>query len=125
MNDKTTTVQELRQLMKKFVDDRDWNQFHNAKNLSMTLATEVAELMEYFRFASFNEIPEIFKKDRDGIEKEVADVFLALMAFANAYNIDVTTAVKKKLEILNRRYPADVVRGSHNAKEIVGHQKGA
>lgn len=124
MNDKKTTVQELKQLMKAFVDDRDWNQFHNAKNVSMAIATEVGELMEYFRFASFEDIPDIFAKHRDGIEKEVADVLLAVLAFANAYDIDLAAASYKKIKLLDKRYPADMVRGDHNAKEIVGHQKG-
>ena len=55
MNDQTTTVSELAQLIAEFVDERDWNQFHSPKNISMSMAIEAAELMEHFQWISMQE----------------------------------------------------------------------
>ena len=59
MNDLTTTVSELAQLIADFVDERDWNQFHSPKNISMSMAIEAAELMEHFQWISTEESREV------------------------------------------------------------------
>ena len=104
MKDHLTTIQELKNKFRKFAQDRDWEKFHSAKNLSADIAIEAAELMEHFVWASSEESAEIFERNRQDIENEVADVAFALLQFCNMYNIDLSTAIDVKLEELGQRY---------------------
>jgi NTP pyrophosphatase (non-canonical NTP hydrolase) len=112
MNDTKTTLNDLKLLMKKVVDERDWNQFHSPKNLSMNIATEAAELMEKFLWvedgkAAFKEL----ETNRQDIEDECADVLIALISFANACKIDLSSAYAAKLENLKKKYPVEKSKG--------------
>ena len=97
-NDSTTTLQDLKKIAQKFRDERDWQQFHSPKNLSMKISIEAAELMEKFVWlsteASFQEI----ENNRQEIEDEMADVFICLVHFCNAANIDMSSAFLNKLK---------------------------
>jgi NTP pyrophosphatase (non-canonical NTP hydrolase) len=94
MADKDTTVDELRELVRHFVNERDWRQFHSPKNLSMALAIEAAELMEHFQWLT----PEASRPVVDdphklgNIGEELADVLCYALAIANELGIDVSTA---------------------------------
>src|SRR5581483_8277219 len=107
MNDMTTTVEQLKAQVAKVIAEREWNQFHSPKNLSMAIAAEAAELMEKFLWldspASFDELA----TNRQEIEDELADVLIAVIAFANAANIEVSSALKHKLAITAAKYPID------------------
>ncbi len=113
MSDSMTTVAELRGLMRKFVDERDWAQFHSPKNLSMALAIEAAELMEHFQWLT----PEASigirdsAKDFQEVREELADILAFALSFANALDIDISTAVQEKLVKSAAKYPADEFRG--------------
>ncbi len=113
MSDATTTVAELRGLIGKFVDERDWSQFHSPKNLSMAIAIEAAELMEHFQWLT----PEASIGIRDSAEdfqevrEELADILAFAQSFANALDIDMSTALKEKLVKNAEKYPADKFRG--------------
>ena len=76
MNDQTTTVAELAKLIADFVDERDWNQFHSPKNISMSMAIEAAELMEHFQWISMEESREATEdiEQLTAIGEELADV---------------------------------------------------
>ena len=112
MSDKTTTIDQLKQLVQAFVDERDWRQFHTPKNLSMSIAIEAAELMEHFQWvASPEREDEIAKHDREAIAEELADVLCYALSFANAMNIDVADALRDKLKKNADKYPADAFRG--------------
>src|SRR5262245_57335698 len=99
MPDQTTTVSELRDLLRVFVHERDWEQFHAPKNLSMALAIEAAELMEHFQWISV----EASRTLRDDPEKltavgeELADVVCYALALANELNLDLSDAVRAKM----------------------------
>ncbi len=113
MPDSTTTVADLRGLIRSFVDERDWSQFHSPKNLSMALAIEAAELMEHFQWLS----PEASSAIRDsaddfrGVREELADILCFALSFANALDIDLSTAIREKLVKNAAKYPADEFRG--------------
>jgi dCTP diphosphatase len=110
--DKNTTVQDLKNIVEKVISDRDWGQFHNAKNLSMAIATEAAELMEHFLWLSEKESSEAMSgKDKEEIEHEVVDVAWMLLCLCNSYDIDLTTAFKRKLEINQKKYPVEKAKG--------------
>lgn len=111
MQDKKTTVEQLKKRIEKFVRDRDWEQFHSPKNLSMAIAIEAAELMEHFQWHSKNQDLQKLTKSRREIEKELADIFAYLLSFSSLYDIDLTTALKKKMKINARKYPIRLARG--------------
>jgi NTP pyrophosphatase (non-canonical NTP hydrolase) len=113
MSDAETTIRELRQIVKRFVDERDWNQFHDPKNLSMAIATEAAELMEHFRWLTgpqalaLRDSPDELKQVRE----ELADILCFTLSFANALDIDLATALRDKMIKNAEKYPADRFRG--------------
>jgi dCTP diphosphatase len=113
MSDAETTIRELRQIVKRFVDDRDWNQFHDPKNLSMAIATEAAELMEHFRWLTgsqalaLRDSPDELRQVRE----ELADILCFTLSFANALDIDLATALRDKMIKNAEKYPADRFRG--------------
>ena len=111
MQDEKTTIQDLKKMVTDFTDERDWAQFHNPKNLSMAIAAEAAELMEPFLWvdnaASFDE----YKKNKEDVEDELVDVLHAVLAFANACNIDVTTAFETKMVKRKAKYPVEKCKG--------------
>lgn len=113
MPDTSTTVAKLRDAVRRFVADREWQKFHDAKNLSMSLAIETAELMEHFQWVRSEELAAALadEKRRAEIRDEVADIACYLLALANALELDLSDAVTDKLEKNAVKYPADKFRG--------------
>lgn len=114
MNDKITTLQQLKDQVASFVRERDWERFHSPKSLSMGIAVEAAELMEKFQWISTEESIQEVDHNRVEIEDEVADVMLTLLAFCNASKIDVSAAFERKLALTSEKYPVDKVKGRHH-----------
>lgn len=119
MTDSSTTVADLRDLVRQFVDARDWRQFHSPKNLSMSLAIEAAELMEHFQWIGTDESRAIGdKKERlAAVGDELADVVCYALALANELEIDVTQAMHDKMKKNERKYPADEYRGRYGPED--------
>ena len=119
MSDQETTLTQLRQIVREFVDARDWQQFHSPKNLSMALAIEAAELMEHFQWIT----PEASRAIGEDAEKraavceELADVLCYALAIANELEIDVSQAVRQKMEKNALKYPADDFRGRYGPED--------
>jgi len=113
--DKQTNIQELKELVKKFCEDRDWDQFHGAKDLSIGIITEASELLEHFRFKPKEEVEKLFEdlKKKEEISKEMADILYFLLRFAQKYNVDLTTALTKKMQENEKRYPLFKAKGSN------------
>ena len=111
--DSTTTLAELRKLVADFVDQRDWNQFHSPKNLSMSLAIEAAELMEHFQWLTLDESRAIANQPQKLAEvaEELADVLCYALALANELQIDVAAAIRAKMQKNAQKYPAREYRG--------------
>ena len=109
--DPTTSVSELKSLVQRFVDERDWQRFHTPKNLAMSVAIEAAELMELFQWIESDEADRRADEQREALEDEVADVVCYLLSLANATGIDVAAAVERKLRKNAEKYPADRFRG--------------
>jgi NTP pyrophosphatase (non-canonical NTP hydrolase) len=115
MSDASTTLAELRELVRCFVDERDWRQFHSPKNLSMSLAIEAAELMEHFQWIDIAESRRVGDDPAKlaEVREEMADVFCYLLALANELNLDLATAVRDKMDKNAVKYPADLSRGQY------------
>lgn len=118
-HDKTTTVEELKQLVLEFVEERDWSQFHSPKNLSMALAIEAAELMEHFQWITLEASREIAHNQPalDEVAEELADVMCYSLAIANELGIDVANAMHKKMEKNRIKYPPAEFRGRYGHKD--------
>lgn len=115
--DDRTTIAELRELVRRFVDARDWRQFHTPKNLSMSLAIEAAELMEHFQWLTPEESRRLAEQpDRlHAVGEELADVLCYALAMANELGLDVATALADKMVKNAEKYPAEQFRGRYGA----------
>lgn len=113
MTDAGTTVGQLRERVLAFARERDWEQFHSPKNLSMALAAEAGELMEHFLWteskASGAALTDPAKREQ--IEDEIADVVIYALEFANVGGIDLARAIEAKLAKNAAKYPVEKARG--------------
>lgn len=116
MQDDKTTVAELRARVLAFARERDWEQFHSPKNLSMALAAEAGELMEHFLWAESKTSGDILRdpKKRTEIEDEIADVVIYALEFANMGGIDLAAAIETKLAKNALKYPVEKAKGRAN-----------
>ena len=113
LTDSTACIAELKNRILAFARERDWEQFHAPKNLSMALATEAAELMEHFLWASPEKSREIAgdPAKRQMIAEELADVVIYALEFANSTGLDVAGAIEDKMAANARKYPVEKARG--------------
>lgn len=95
-----------------FRAERDWGQFHTPKNLALSLAIEVGELLEHFQWVSDEQIPEYVGKHKDAVAEELADVMLYAIQLADVLGISLADALREKLALNAARYPAHAARGS-------------
>lgn len=103
------TFEEAAELFRQFRDERDWQQFHNPKDVALSLTLEAAELLELFQWSgSAVDVPE----RREQMAQELADVLLYCVAFADATGIDIPEAMAAKMALNRQKYPADKARGS-------------
>lgn len=107
------SIDELTEKIKKFRDDRDWMQFHNHKDMALSLVLEAAEVMEHFQWKSPDEIEKYAKTHRDEISEELADVAVYLFELAVNLDIDLAKAVEQKLKKNEERYPVEKSKGKH------------
>jgi NTP pyrophosphatase (non-canonical NTP hydrolase) len=108
----TDVLVELRDQVREFVDERDWDQFHSPKNLAAALCVEAAELLEPFQWLQTGSGSELSEPKREHVRHEMADVLVYLIRLADKLDIDLATAVRDKLALNRAKYPADKVRGS-------------
>ncbi len=102
----------LRNRLRAFAAERDWEQFHTPKNLSMALMVEVAELMEHFQWLTAEQSASLPPETLQAVDEELADCLLYLVRLADRLNVDLNDAALRKLEKNALKYPADKVRGS-------------
>lgn len=122
MTDAETTLAQLRRLVAQFVGRRDWRQFHSPKNLAMSLAIEVAEVMEHFQWLTVEQSHQV-KHDRAklrAVTEELADVLCYLLAMANVLEIDLADAVARKMSLNEAKYPAEEYRGRFGPEDPGG-----
>lgn len=98
--------------LRKFAEDRDWNQFHSPKNLSMALIVEAAELVEHFQWLTEEQSNTLEQSQLEKVQEELADIQIYLIRIADKLNIDLKEAVEKKILANAKKYPIDKVRGS-------------
>ena len=104
-------IAELQQLVAAFVRERDWEQFHSPKNLSMSIAVEAAELMELFQWEETGRAHDVLKRRRRDVEDELADIAMFLLEFCRLYDVDLSAAIRRKLTHNAVKYPAALAKG--------------
>jgi NTP pyrophosphatase (non-canonical NTP hydrolase) len=115
MDDAVTRVAELKQMVKKFSDERNWDQFHNAKDLAIGIVTEASELLESFRFKSVEQTEGLFEDERAAkhIRDELADILYFTLRLAQKYDIDLSNSLDEKIKDNARRYPIKKAKDSN------------
>ena len=105
-------IELIQSRLKKFAEDRDWEQFHSPKNITMALSVEVAELVEIFQWSNSGGLDEINDPDiKIQIEKEIADIFNYLLKLTDMLNIDLEKAALNKIEENDAKYPVEKFKG--------------
>jgi len=102
----------LRDRLKAFAQERDWEQFHSPKNLAMALIVEAAELLEHFQWLTPEQSELLAEDKRREVELEMADIFIYLMRMCERLDLDLLKVVEDKIKMNAEKYPADKVRGS-------------
>jgi NTP pyrophosphatase (non-canonical NTP hydrolase) len=108
-------LNKLREQIKSFNMEREWDQYHNPKDVLVALVSEVGELAECYRWLNEKEIsiihadPEKKKK----VEEEIADIIIYLIILSYKTNVDIVKAIEDKLEKNKKKYPVEKARGKH------------
>jgi len=108
-----TNIKKLTEKIKKFRDERDWMQFHNHKDMAISLVLEAVEVLEHFQWKSSEEIEEYVKTNKEEIGEELADVAIYLFELADNVGVDLIEAAEKKLEKNAKKYPTEKAKGKH------------
>ena len=98
------TIEEVRDEILKFRDDRDWKQFHTPKDLAISISLEAAELLEVFQWSGTDLEAE---DKRDRVEEELADVLIYCFLMADAVGVRVDEIIARKLQVNNEKYPTE------------------
>ena len=109
MND----IKRLTDKIKKFRDERDWLQFHNHKDMALSLMLEAAELLEHFQWKSIKEVEAHARTHKNQLADELADISMYLFEMADNMGIDLAQAMEKKLIKNAKKYPVHKAKGKH------------
>lgn len=107
-----TDILKLQERLREFAEQRDWEQFHSPKNLSMALIVEAGELAEHFQWLTQDESFNLADEKRQAVGEELADIFVYLVRLSDQLGIDLSQAIDRKIALNEVKYPADLVRGS-------------
>jgi len=108
-------IKQIQQQLSKFASDRDWEQFHTPKNLTMALSVEASELVEIFQWLTPEQSSNLSDKQMVAIEEEVADVAIYLFRLCDVLSINLSDVVENKIKVNGEKYPVDFSKG--NAKK--------
>jgi len=93
------SLESLRNVLREFAKDRDWDQFHTPKNLSMALIAEAAELIEHFQWVDGDKSHLLEPKTRQAVEEELADILIYLVRISDKLGVDLLKASGRKIEL--------------------------
>jgi len=105
------SLQTLATRLGEFVNERDWDQFHNPKNLAMALTAEAGELLEHFQWLRADEAEALSTVQREAVALEMADILMFLVRLADKLGVDLLDAAGRKLELNRQKYPVEKARG--------------
>jgi NTP pyrophosphatase (non-canonical NTP hydrolase) len=101
----------LRDSLRRFAEERDWDQFHSPRNLATALIVEAAELLEHFQWQTQSESERPTTDDLTTIGEEMADVLIYLVRLADKLDVDLFEAARRKIELNANKYPPGQARG--------------
>jgi dCTP diphosphatase len=104
-------VNDLRDAIRLFIEEREWEQFHSPKNLAMSLSVEVAEIVEHFQWLTEEQSRNLPPEKLAEVREEIGDVMIYLTELADTLGLDPVEAARAKVEINKRKYPARLVKG--------------
>ena len=108
-------LEKIKEFQREFAKERDWEQFHTPKNLSMALSVEASELLEIFQWLTAEQSSELKDSDKEKVSEELADITYYLLRIADITGIDLEDAVWKKMRKNAEKYPVEKAKG--NAKK--------
>ena len=106
-------IKDITERIKTFRDARDWKQFHNHKDMALSLVLEAAELLEHFQWKNPTEIEGHVKQNHDALSDELADVAMYLFELADNLGINITDAIESKMKKNDEKYPVNKSKGKH------------
>ncbi len=106
-------ISEITKRIIAFRDARDWKQFHNPKDVALSLVLEAGEVMEHFQWKNQREIEEYIKTNKEDIGEELADVLYWILLLSRDLEIDIISAIDKKMTKNESKYPVDKAKGKH------------
>jgi NTP pyrophosphatase (non-canonical NTP hydrolase) len=107
-------MENFQQEIKTFCDERDWNQFHNPKDLSISLMLEAAELLELFQWGRDIDFEAVSTDIRNNVADELADIFYWVLLLSQKFEIDLASAFDNKMAKNIAKYPIDKSKGKHS-----------
>jgi len=108
-----SSIEELQRLITEFRDARDWKQFHNAKDMAISLVLEASEFLEHYQWKSDSEVEEHTTKNKEAVADELADVLYWVLLLANDLDIDLSMHLKAKMKKNEAKYPINATKGNH------------
>lgn len=107
-------IKKYQDRVQAFADERDWDQFHTLKNLTMAMGVETSELMEHFQWLDSKVgVSDLSDEKREKVLEEMIDIFIYWMRISDKLEMNIEESFEKKFKKNQEKYPADVVRGSH------------
>ena len=106
------SLQDVRDRLRKFASDRDWDQFHSPKNLAIALSVEASELLEHFQWITSEQSQSLSTEEISAVRKEMADVLLYLIRLSDKLDVDLLKAARDKLLENAQKFPVEKARGS-------------
>jgi NTP pyrophosphatase (non-canonical NTP hydrolase) len=106
-------VKKMIEKIKQFRDERDWMQFHDPKNMSVSIVLEASELLEHFQWKTRKEAEGYVKEHKQEVQDEIADVAMYIFELADNLGIDLLEAMESKLEKNKKKYPVEKAKGKH------------
>jgi len=107
------TLENLTKRIIAFRDARDWKQFHNPKDLALSLVLEASEVMEHFQWKNKEEIERYIKTNKSDIGEELADVLYWVLLMSHDLDINILSALEKKIKKNEDKYPVEKAKGKH------------
>lgn len=117
----SSDIVEMQKKIRSFCSVRDWDQFHNPKDMAISLLLESSEVLEHFQWKTNAEISDYLAVNKHEVADELSDVLYWVLRMSDKLNIDINEAFYKKLEKNARKYPVDKAKGNH--KKYTEHEK--
>lgn len=108
----SSSFEDLSSRLKAFSEARDWEQFHDPKNLAEAISIEAGELLELFLWKTTEQSRDLAATDKEKLEEEIADILIFLVHLADSFDIDIIDATHKKIELNELKYPVAKAKGS-------------